>query len=103
VNKKQNEKGFTLIELLIVISIICIFAFTIIGGITIIRGNFYWSSNSAFAQLQEENPAASKLLMSKTERNVWKYSKIAVMENGQPKTYCLDTNILFDHKFLNCP
>ncbi|MFA5188904.1 MAG: prepilin-type N-terminal cleavage/methylation domain-containing protein [Patescibacteria group bacterium] len=100
---RRNEKGYTSIELLIAIVILAIMASILIGGITIIRANCFWTSNKVFVQLQKEHPAASELLITKSERHVWDYSKIAVVENGKIKTYCLDTNIFSDYEILECP
>jgi len=99
---QNKEKGYTLIELLIVIIFIGFLASILIGGITMLRGNCYWSEETALELLKEEHPSVSKILISKSERNIWQYSKIVVLENGKQKTYCLDTNILFDYKILEC-
>lgn len=100
--KEQSKKGYTLIELLIVIAIVSILAFWLIAIPVSIRGNFWWTGQGVLSQLQEERPAVTKILNSKSQRNIFGYSKITALENSREKLYCLDTNILFDYKIAEC-
>jgi prepilin-type N-terminal cleavage/methylation domain-containing protein len=100
--KLGNNKGFTLIELLIVIAILCI----VIGGIGlgviggIIMGNEWYSEEGVLRKIQLDHPQVAKIIDS--QRNTWGYSIVKVEENGQRKEYCLDSNILFNYKVLDC-
>jgi prepilin-type N-terminal cleavage/methylation domain-containing protein len=99
---KSGSQGFTLIELLIVFGIISI----VVVGIGMIgmgiKGNYWWTQTGVVSQLQEEYPDVEKMIVSKSERNIFRESRITVIQNGQPVTYCLDSDIFFDYQFTDC-
>jgi len=110
---RKREAGFTLIELAVVtaiLSTIVIIFWVLIIGVGV-RGNFYWTASGIEVQLKEENPQVSRIILSQSQRNIFNYSKIVVMEktgdgkNADEKltVYCLDSNILFDYKLFTCP
>jgi len=99
---KSGSQGFTFIELLIVFGIISI----VVVGIGMIgmgiKGNYWWTQTGVVSQLQEEHPGVEKMIVSKSERNIFRESRITVIQNGQPITYCLDSDIFFDYQFKEC-
>jgi prepilin-type N-terminal cleavage/methylation domain-containing protein len=101
--RKTNQKGYTLIELLITIAILAIvigilFWFVIIG--VAVKGNMYFTEEGVLRELKVEHPGIEKVV--KTERNIMDFSKLMVLEKGENKTYCLDSDILFNYKFSEC-
>lgn len=66
-------------------------------SLTVVKGNFWYTKNSALEQLKNENPQIEKIV--KSERRIWRKSVITVEENGKIKTFLLDTNVLWNYRF----
>lgn len=98
--RKRNEKGFAMVNwftmyfVFVVVSIVGVYG-------TLFTGNFWYTEAGALQQLQRERPAVTELV--KTQRNIWDYSVIYVTENGEEKTYFLDTDVLWNYEFTAVP
>lgn len=101
---KNRNRGFTLIEVFIVFGII--FIIVVVGWVfaikTVCQGNFWFQTDSALRELQVSHQDVSKVLT--TQRNIFDKSVLLVEnKNGSRKEYCLDTSILFNYEFSECP
>ncbi len=101
---KSHNRGFTLIELLTVFVII--FIIVVVGWVfaikTVCQGNFWFQTDSALRELQVSHSSVSKILT--TQRNIFDKSVLQVEnKDGSRKEYCLDTSILFNYEFSECP
>lgn len=99
---KKHNRGYTLIELMIVIAIVAILVVWFVGVKVICQGNFWFQTESALRELQASHSTVSKVLT--TQRNIFDKS-VLLIENkdGSRKEYCLDTSILFNYEFSECP
>lgn len=89
----KKQRGFTLFELIKVVTIIAIIGLVI----AFFKGNFWYTENGVLQALQFKNSKVEKVL--KTTRNLLDYSEIVVQEDGQRKTYYLDTGIMWNYEF----
>jgi hypothetical protein len=98
---KKHNRSFTLTELVFVI-IVAISGVWFIGVKMIFLGNFWFQTESALRELQATHPTVSKVL--RTQRNIFDPS-VLLIENkdGSRNTYCLETSILFNYEFSECP
>jgi len=96
----KNSKGFTLFELLAVIIMISCFAGVVFQAVAMVTGNFYFTERGILKELKVSHPTVSEILS--TKRNIYSNSQIMVLENGEKKTYCLDSSILFNYFFSEC-
>ncbi|MFA6537714.1 MAG: hypothetical protein WCT18_04950 [Patescibacteria group bacterium] len=89
-NKKMDSAVGGIVGLLFFVFLICLPAL-----------NFWYTEKGVLRELKFEHPQVSEVL--KTNRYLWSYSEIMVLENFQTVTYCLDTNILYNYDFVECP
>ncbi|MFA6537712.1 MAG: hypothetical protein WCT18_04940 [Patescibacteria group bacterium] len=96
--KVKNEKnhGFSTVGLMI--DLVGLFFLVSLSALPM--ANVWFSEVGVEKQLKREHPQISEVV--KTTSKFWVVAKIAVMENGQPKVYCLDTNIFYDYEFWDC-
>lgn len=98
----RSNDGFTSTELMRVMAIIAI-----IGGILffvfakiVCQGNFWYTEKSVLEELKVDYPQISSIL--KTKRNFFDDSVIIVREADENKTYCLDTDAMWNYDFSPC-
>ena len=96
-NTRAN--GFTLIEMMIVVVIIAILA-SMIWVFSLVSANFWCTDSGVERQLMGEHPQVTKMI--KVERNIFTYSRVTAIENGQEKMFCLNSNLLFNYEFVDC-
>jgi len=90
----KKQAGFSLIELLFTLVALLV-AFVFLGGVCM--GNQWYFEDSILRELQYEHPKVLKIIHA--ERNIFSYSVIVVDEDGQRRTYLLDSNVLFRYRF----
>lgn len=94
-NESKQEKRF--FDFFFAASFIVIAVVMTIFWLTIVMGNFWYTKPGALEQLKNENPGIERIVRS--ERRIWRKSVFTVKENGQTRTFLLDTNILWNYKF----
>ena len=97
---RQNVRGFTLIELLTFFLICCVACFGFVGAG--FMSNAWYGENGVAREIVVTRPEVKRVLL--TKRSIYAYSRVTVeLVDGKQKTYCLDTNILWNYTFLECP
>ena len=99
----RKNRGFTLIELLIVVAMVTILIVTVYGFLicTVVKGNFWFTEDGVAREIQFGRQG-TVVQVVKTERRVFDLSRVVVTENGVMKTYCLDTDVLFNYSISIC-
>jgi prepilin-type N-terminal cleavage/methylation domain-containing protein len=99
---KKYYRDYNLIELMCVIGIVAILIVWFLGVIVIGEGNYWFQTESALRELQASHSTVSKVLT--TQRNIFDKSVLLIEnKNGSRKEYCLDTSIMFNYEFSECP
>jgi prepilin-type N-terminal cleavage/methylation domain-containing protein len=95
--RMRSQQGFTLIELMIVIILIS----CITGAVAVCSGNMWFFKADVQQELKALHPELERI--SGTHRNVFADSVIKVEnKDGSRSTYCLDSNVLFNHSLELC-
>ncbi len=99
--KRQSNKGFTIMELFIVVVIIIVVVGGVIGGGVgaIAMGNEWYMEDGVLRQLKFEHPSVVSI---RTERHIFSYSVVyARNTDGSTTRYELDSDVLFNYRFLS--
>jgi hypothetical protein len=101
----QNNRGMTLIELLVVGCILIIIFGYLFGYLLAVKaflqGNYWISENKVLQILQMENPHIVSI--GRVERNIFKPARLEAIDDQKTVTiYCIDSNILWNYKFVSC-
>lgn len=90
-----------LVVFVFVVGIMAAYYLVFLGIPAVLTGNYWYSENQVLRALKAEHPGITEIL--NTKRKVFALSVIIVKENGKRHDYCLDSNILQDYRFSECP
>ena len=91
----KTPKGFVLMQIILVCLMVVMAVFSL-SLASFLTGNFWYTEQGVLEKIRLNNPKAT--LIIDHSREIWSYSEIIVEENGESKTYYLDTDMFFNYE-----